>query len=266
MTNLLKYIRLIPVKELRIGPNRHSTHLDRVCSDSTKFILVFDIDYCLYNSSFCKDIEIKFNTKWERRLMKELTEKTGTSEYSKTFSQLFETYGSPTEGMLKLYGKDLNYVVENGFYETYKHITRDDQLAKVLRDLPFDKYCFTNGFERRSSKILEKLGIDEVFKGIFVPNEVQREDKLFLEKPKPEAFRFVESHLNPNKNIKIVFFDDSELNIKTARSDEFQWLTYHVTPENDIYSRIKQFKEEHLNDEAKSDDSNQLPVPIRIAA
>ncbi|XP_077301471.1 T-complex protein 1 subunit zeta-like, partial [Arctopsyche grandis] len=57
-----------------------------------------------------------------------------------------------------------------------------------------------------------------------------------IAKPGPKAYRFVTKHLQIKDSTTVVFFDDSLKNIKAAQSEEFKWITYHVTPENDILS------------------------------
>ena len=210
------------------------------------FILLFDIDYCLYSGERCKEAEDNFMNSVENNLIKEWNENENRAK-AKTIKELKSEYGSIVEGITKFYGKDLKFCRQNSFYDIHKYIEKNEDLIKALEGLPYDKYCFTNGLQRRSEPILEKLEIQKFFKAVFCPDDDDsQESSQRIAKPKVEAFRFVENCLKVDKGTRLVLFDDLKHNIEMAKSEEFQWIAYLVDSEKDIVTQINEFKRAYL--------------------
>lgn len=246
MGNILKFIRMFLFPEIT-----QKLEYERCTDEKPKnFILVFDIDYCLYTSESCLKAENEHIRILEEALFNEWNNNPENNKVSpKSIKELKREFGSIIEGISSFYKKDMDYFIKQGFYDAYEYVERDEELIKTLRELPFDKYCFTNGFQKRADPILKKMAIKKFFKGVFCPDEKVFRNQSRIAKPKIESYRFVEYYLKPDKNTRIVFFDDAEENIKIAESEEFQWICYLVTPETNIHSRIKEFKEKYLKHE-----------------
>lgn len=242
---LTNYVKMIQLCDLNVDFSKEELKLT-TDNKSADYVMVFDIDLCLFTHALAKRAEADHHVKLEKKLFDEyyLKNPSGTALPPKTMKQLFEEYGSYTEGLLSFYGKDDVWSRENCWYDIEEHIERDGELIKALNELPFEKYCFTNGFEKRARRILQKLGIEDFFITVFCVNdELEKDDKMRIRKPNPESYKFVQPKVKRYENTKIIFFDDLEENLEMARS--FGWITYHITPENDIYARLKQFKQEH---------------------
>lgn len=268
MLNPLKYIQMIPTAQpqcdlqlrnpLRASENLPSQSIPSIRQQnfqpflnfkknlhSVKYVLVFDIDYCLYNNEECKKAENLANGNLEKSLIQEWIQNKSKAK-SLSISELKSKYGSSREGIHKFYGKDMEFIIKNDFNEVEKFIGKNTELIKELESIPYEKHCFTNAFPLKAKKILQKLEVEHCFKSVFCSIDDFKKHNVWITKPKPDAYRFVQSQLKLENDTQIVFFDDRDDNIKTARSDEFKWIAYHVTPGNDIISRIKQFKREHL--------------------
>lgn len=238
MTNFIRMIHICDLCERqRPGDTRDNSSPDN-------FVLLFDIDFSLFESPEGDEECENFDNRLEKKVIEEYKASHPNAKRVKTFEELYTEYNSLMEILINYYEKSDEYVIENVFYDMHKFVKEDPKLIKTLEELPFDKYCFTTGFEKRAKPILQKLGIEHCFKAIFCPYEKLEKGELWIAKPKYEAYSFVENHLCLDNNTKIVFFDDVIENINAAK--EFGWITYQVTPENNIHDRIKQFKDEYL--------------------
>lgn len=252
MTKLSKYIQMIPTLAIQENPRQESIEFLPKPTQQ-KFVLLFDIDYCLYYDEQCKKAEKENNMMIENELINEWLEANKSSDLKpKTKQDLKREYGSSREGMFNFYGKPMDYVINQDFNKVHHYISRNDELIEEIEKIPYTKYCFTNGFPHKASLILNKLEIEEYFSAVFCSIDDYEKHRKWILKPNPEAYRFVINQLSLDKDTKIVFFDDSKENIQMAQSEEFQWIAYHVTPENDIVARLRQFRSEHMDNEENS--------------
>lgn len=219
-------------------------------TNDLNFILVFDIDYCLYYSKECREAEIKHNEKNEENLAKEwLANPLNAGKKPMKYKDLREAFGSVKKGICLFYEKSIQESMKYDFSDVERFIQRNEGLIEDLRNLEFPKFCFTNSFPYKARKNLNTLGIEYLFERVFCTLDDDSKDiSQWTTKPEDEAFRFVQNYLGPDENTRIVFFDDSIENIKVAQKPEFNWITYHVTPDQDIRKCLEMFRKEYLKE------------------
>lgn len=266
--NLTKYIQILlnyNFNELSQDEKHYISQVVSSKDDNLNYILLFDIDYCLYDSEECRMAEKKHIQESEAILIEEwASNPLNAGKYPMTYKDLKKTYGSTRIGMCKFFGKTIREAMAIDFNDVEKYIERNDGLIEDLKSLNLPKFCFTNAFPHKAKSILEKLEIESFFKGVFCTIDESKTISQWITKPKDEAYRFVQSYLNPDPNTKIVFFDDSIENIATAQKPEFNWITYHVTKYQDIRKCIEIFKHEYLYE--KSEASTEFPFSNPILA
>ena len=87
--------------------------------------------------------------------------------------------------------------------------------------------------------IINKLELENEIENFFCTSKELNEIGNFVVNPNFDAYAFVNNCINPNGDIQIVLFDDRKENIEAAKSHGFGWIGYHVTPENNVISRIE---------------------------
>ncbi|ELA41842.1 uncharacterized protein VICG_01194, partial [Vittaforma corneae ATCC 50505] len=203
--------------------------------DHEESIMIFDVDYCLYENAELRAAESAFINTRERELF-------GDSEM--TFKQLKKKHGSMKIGLMKDYGMTIEQIKQNDFMDTCKFLKPDDELKGLLESIPLKKYCLTNGFGEKIKSILEALGINECFEKIYCSNDENIEEDWIL-KPKESAFKFLMNDLgiDPGKVIskqfKIYYFDDLLENVMAAK--ELGWDARKVTKESAIHDALRKF-------------------------
>ena len=106
-------------------------------------------------------------------------------------------------------------------YRTYNDIQHNYGLYNILYNLNHPKYIYTNGTSSHAINSLSKMGILELFDGIFA------RDTLKYMKPHYKSFHYVHSFIKkyyPNQNI--IFFDDLKENLDMANN--FNWNTVWI--------------------------------------
>ncbi len=169
--------------------------------------LIFDLDHTLYPK------ETGLFKRVEDRIKLYISKKFGVSlEKASSIRQRYvKEFGLTLPGLIKYHGIDpkeyLDFVQD---IEISEFIKRDEELFRILSDIPNKKFIFTNGSEKYAKRVLSALGIEELFLRIF--------DIEFVEyNPKPSLFSYkkVLSFLDTEPK-SLVFFDDLCENLKTA--------------------------------------------------
>lgn len=117
---------------------------------------------------------------------------------------------------LTLRGLMLNHGVDPDVYHAWLHhvplecLTPDAALAEALARLPGRRLIFTNADEIHAARVLDHLGLADLFESVFHIGSA-----AFQPKPAPQAFaRIVAAHgLTPATT---VFFDDAADNLAPA--------------------------------------------------
>lgn len=171
---------------------------------------VFDLDDTLYSTKCGMWLEIR------ARINKYMVERLGVPEVDVNAKRerYFEEYGTSFAGLRHDY-PDLN----SDEYLTYVHdvryeqyLTRDEELAGMLKDISVGKCVFTNADRAHADKVLSALGIEEYFDlivDIYATN--------FINKPRRGAYSVLFGQLDAEPG-ECVFLDDQERNLEMARS------------------------------------------------
>lgn len=118
---------------------------------------------------------------------------------------------------LTLKGLMLNHGTDPADFHALFHdlsldvLARDHDLLDILRVLPGRRFVFTNADDRHAERVLEHLGLTDLFDEVFHIHSFG-----FAPKPDPMGFeRMIAAHgLDPAAT---AFFEDSERNLKPAK-------------------------------------------------
>ncbi len=171
--------------------------------------LFFDLDATLYPAS---------NGLWEQirlRIYKFMLEEIGIleAEIPATRDKYWTTYGTTLEGLR------IHHQVEPDDYLKFVHdlplkdfLEPDPVLRGLLETLPQDLWVFTNADHRHASRVLNELGISDLFSGIV--------DLLaldFIVKPNRKAYKIALKLAGVTDPKKCVLFDDLIQNLIPAK-------------------------------------------------
>lgn len=171
--------------------------------------LFFDLDATLYPAS---------NGLWEQiklRIYQFMLEEVGIPEVDipATREKYLTTYGTTLEGLR------IHHQVEVDDYLNYVHdlplkdfLEPDPVLRELLKTLPQDLWVFTNADHRHVGRVLNELGIRDLFSGIV--------DLLaldFIVKPNRKAYQTALTLAGVTDPKKCVMFDDLIQNLIPAK-------------------------------------------------
>ncbi|KAK6090004.1 hypothetical protein P3W45_001050 [Vairimorpha bombi] len=209
------------------------------------YIFIFDIDDTLYKASDdMVSVEIE---KWRKAYNHYLNDKKKEDKHAvPPFSDIIKCNPLLSESFYKCFGKH-PYEVElcRGILDYSLYVKKNDKLINLLRDLPYRKYCFTNGMKCRAEPILDVMGLTDVFEGVICMDD-RSVDNFVLGKPKEEAYDFVEKLLNIKDRSKVYFFDDACINIEEGLRRG--WNSYLVKKEDDIVEMVSRILVEISSD------------------
>lgn len=122
----------------------------------------------------------------------------------------YREYGTTLRGLM------LNHGLEPDVFLDYVHdvdhsaLDHDAALRRVISALPGRRLVFTNGTVKHADRVLEKLGLQDLFEGTF---DIRAAD--FIPKPQVETYhRLMDTYgIDPTQT---AFFEDSHVNLKTA--------------------------------------------------
>lgn len=91
-------------------------------------------------------------------------------------------------------------------------LSRDKRLENTIISLPFPRIAFSNGSRAYIRRVLETLGVNTLFSGVFAI-----EDMEYIPKPMPHAYgKLIEFYKHPAD--RFIMVDDRRENIVTALS------------------------------------------------
>jgi putative hydrolase of the HAD superfamily len=125
----------------------------------------------------------------------------------------FETYGTTLRGL------QIHYRVNPDEYLDYVHdiplrnyIAPDESLKNLLSELPQPKWILTNSSSEHARRVLNILGVQELFSGII---DIRALD--FHCKPDPESYRIAMKIAHAVYPQDCLYLDDSPLNLAPAK-------------------------------------------------
>jgi putative hydrolase of the HAD superfamily len=169
---------------------------------------IFDLDNTLYPaecnlfaaidkrmSAFIQDL-LGLDPAAARKVQKDLYYKHGT-----TLSGLMAEHGVHPETFM-----DFVHDIDLG------PVASAPDLAKAIARLPGRKFIFTNGSARHAGRVAEKLGVLDIFDGIF---DIAAGG--YIPKPKPEAFKRFLDYCE-GSHCKAAMFEDLPHNLEAAHA------------------------------------------------
>ena len=167
---------------------------------------LFDLDNTLYSG------DTKVFDQVDKKMSKFISEKLKVSleEAKKIQKNYFHEYNTTLNGMIKNHDIDANEFLEFVHDVDLEFLKKDEPLKKEIEKLKGKKIIFTNGSKAHASNVTSRIGIEQLFDGVF-----DIVDSDFYPKPSLEPYKKI------IENYKIVpeyciFFEDIARNLKPA--------------------------------------------------
>ena len=194
---------------------------------------LFDLDNTLYSG------DTKVFDQVDKKMSKFISEKLKVSlkEAKKIQKNYFHEYNTTLNGMIKNHDIDANEFLEFVHDVDLEFLKKDEPLKKEIEKLKGKKIIFTNGSKAHASNVTSRIGIEQLFDGVF-----DIVDSDFYPKPSMEPYKKI------IENYKIVpeyciFFEDIARNLKPA----YELGMKTVWIENDEPWAAKYSEEEFVN-------------------
>ena len=167
---------------------------------------LFDLDNTLYSG------DTKVFDQVDKKMSKFISEKLNVDleEAKKIQKNYFHEYNTTLNGMIKNHDIDANEFLEFVHDVDLEFLKKDEPLKKEIEKLKGKKIIFTNGSKAHASNVTSRIGIEQLFDGVF-----DIVDSDFYPKPSLEPYKKI------IENYKIVpeyciFFEDIARNLKPA--------------------------------------------------
>ena len=167
---------------------------------------LFDLDNTLYSG------DTKVFDQVDKKMSKFISEKLKVSlkEAKKIQKNYFHEYNTTLNGMIKNHDIDAAEFLEFVHDVDLEFLKKDDALKVEIEKLKGKKIIFTNGSKAHASNVTSRIGIEQLFDGVF-----DIVDSDFYPKPSMEPYKKI------IENYKIVpeyciFFEDIARNLKPA--------------------------------------------------
>ena len=167
---------------------------------------LFDLDNTLYSG------DTKVFDQVDKKMSKFISEKLKVSleEAKKIQKNYFHEYNTTLNGMIKNHDINANEFLEFVHDVDLEFLKKDEPLKKEIEKLKGKKIIFTNGSKAHASNVTSRIGIEQLFDGVF-----DIVDSDFYPKPSMEPYKKI------IENYKIVpeyciFFEDIARNLKPA--------------------------------------------------
>ena len=167
---------------------------------------LFDLDNTLYSG------DTKVFDQVDKKMSKFISEKLKVSleEAKKIQKNYFHEYNTTLNGMIKNHDIDANEFLEFVHDVDLEFLKKDEPLKKEIEKLKGKKIIFTNGSKAHASNVTSRIGIEQLFDGVF-----DIVDSDFYPKPSIEPYKKI------IENYKIIpeyciFFEDIARNLKPA--------------------------------------------------
>jgi putative hydrolase of the HAD superfamily len=167
---------------------------------------LFDLDNTLYSG------DTKVFDQVDKKMSKFISEKlnVGLEEAKKIQKNYFHEYNTTLNGMIKNHDIDANEFLEFVHDVDLEFLKKDEPLKIEIEKLKGKKIIFTNGSKAHASNVTSRIGIEQLFDGVF-----DIVDSDFYPKPSIEPYKKI------IENYKIepeycIFFEDIARNLKPA--------------------------------------------------
>jgi len=167
---------------------------------------IFDLDNTLYSG------KTKVFEQVDKKMSQYISNKLNVSldEAKKIQKNYFYEYNTTLNGMIKNHKVDANEFLEFVHDVDIDFLQKDLELRAQIQKLDGKKIIFTNGSRKHALNVTKRIGIDQLFDGIF-----DIVDSDFIPKPSVEPYKIlVEKHkIDPKLS---VFVEDIARNLKPA--------------------------------------------------
>ena len=168
---------------------------------------VFDLDNTLYSPE--EDIFSQI----DKRMTEFIISKFNVNEEEAFNMQkkYFLEYGTTLSGLMKRENIDPDEFLEFVHDINLEILKPNIELSKIIKNLPGDKFIFTNGSKKHAENVLKQLEMSEIFDDIFDIKESN-----FIPKPNINAYlNFIDkTKIEPDVSI---MFEDIGRNLEAAK-------------------------------------------------
>jgi putative hydrolase of the HAD superfamily len=169
---------------------------------------IFDLDNCLYPASAnLFDLIDARMTDYVQRLMD-----CGWDEARALQKRYFYEHGTTLSGLIASHRVDPHEFLAFVHDIDLARISADPVLVAAMDKLPGRKFVFTNGDERHAARVLDKLGLANLWDGLHDIHAME-----YVPKPDPRAYQaLLERHgIEPDRAL---FAEDMARNLKPAKA------------------------------------------------
>ena len=167
---------------------------------------LFDLDNTLYDGA------TKVFDQVDKKMSKFISNKLNVDiqEARKIQKSYFQEYNTTLNGMIKNHKINADEFLEFVHDVDLSFLAKDEILGNQIKNLEGKKYIFTNGSREHAKNVTKKIGIDQLFDGIFDIRDCE-----FIPKPSKEPYlKLVENYkIEPQY---CIFFEDIARNLKPA--------------------------------------------------
>ena len=168
---------------------------------------VFDLDNTLYSP------EENIFSQIDKRMTEFIISKFNVNE-EEAFNiqkKYFLEYGTTLSGLMKRENIDPDEFLEFVHNINLEILKPNIELSKIIKNLPGDKFIFTNGSKKHAENVLEQLEMSGIFDDIF-----DIKDSNFIPKPNINAYlNFIDkTKIEPDVSI---MFEDIGRNLEAAK-------------------------------------------------
>jgi len=168
---------------------------------------VFDLDNTLYSP------EENIFSQIDKRMTEFIISKFNVNE-EEAFNiqkKYFLEYGTTLSGLMKRENIDPDEFLEFVHNINLEILKPNIELSKIIKNLPGDKFIFTNGSKKHAENVLEQLEMSGIFDDIF-----DIKDSNFIPKPNINAYlNFIDkTKIEPDISI---MFEDIGRNLEAAK-------------------------------------------------
>ncbi len=167
---------------------------------------IFDLDNTLY-PSHC-DLFSQVSDRMSRFVADFL--KLSVAEAKVVQKRYYHEHGTTLAGMMLHHGLDPGPFLEYVHDIDYTPVAPSPELADAIAALPGEKLIFTNGSQRHAERVTDRLGITQLFSGVF-----DIVDSEFIPKPTAAAYHLFLKRYGVD-GTQAAMFEDLPQNLETA--------------------------------------------------